>query len=85
MGGPNLLEGARGKDQRSLCYCSNPLVRGEEELYTQMGLFVQTILTDRYIQRRELRLVSLESSSSVKYGMRKIFLFSSFAGSYRVV
>ena len=36
-----------------------------EELYTEMGFFVQTILTDRYIHRTELRLVSLESSSSV--------------------
>ena len=41
-----------------------PLLRGEE-LYTQMGFFVQTILADRYIHRRESRLVSLESLSSV--------------------
>ena len=39
-----------------------------EELQTQMGyFFVQTILSDRYIHRRELRLVSLESLSSVEY------------------
>ena len=29
------------------------LLRGEE-LYTQMGFFVQTILADRYNNRREL-------------------------------
>ena len=46
---------------------------GEEELYTQIGFFVQTIFADRYIHRRELRLVSLESSSSVEYGIKKIF------------
>ena len=27
---------------------------GGEELYTQMGFFVQTILADRYIHRREV-------------------------------
>ena len=55
-------------------------------LYTQMGrnyilkwvVFVQTILADRYIHRRELRLVSLESSSSVEYGIHKIFLIFVF-------
>ena len=49
-----------------------PLLRGEE-LYTQMGFFVQTILADRYIHRRELRLVSLGSLSSVEYKIKKIF------------
>ena len=47
-------------------------LEGREELYTQMGFFVQTILTDRNIHRRGLRLVSLESTSSVEYGIRKI-------------
>ena len=37
------------------------------------GFFFQTILADRYIHRRELRLVSLETSSSVEYGIKKIF------------
>ena len=27
---------------------------GGEELYTQMGFFVQTILADRYIHRRDM-------------------------------
>ena len=52
-----------------------------EELYTQMGFFfVPTILADRYIHRRELRLVSLESSSSVEYRIKKIFLIFVFYG-----
>ena len=37
------------------------------------GFFVQSILADRYIHRRELRLASLESLSSVEYGIKKIF------------
>ena len=45
-----------------------------EELYTQMVFFVQTVLADQCIHRRELRLVSLESSSSLEYGIKKIFL-----------
>ena len=40
--------------------------------------FVQSILADRYIQRRELRLVSLESLSSVEYGIKKIFFIFVF-------
>ena len=50
-----------------------------EELYTQLVFFfVQSIFADRYIHRRELRLVSLESSSSVEYGIKKIFLIFVF-------
>ena len=48
-----------------------------------MGFFVQSILADRYIHRRELRLVSLESLSSVEYGIKKISLFSFLTGRYR--
>ena len=40
--------------------------------------FVQSIFADRYIHRRELRLVSLESSSSVEYGIKKIFSIFNF-------
>ena len=48
------------------------------------GFFVQSILADRYIHRREVRLVSLESLSSVEYGTKKIFLiFVFFTGRYR--
>ena len=43
-----------------------------------MGFFVQTIVVDRYIHRRELRLVSLESLSSVVYGNKKIFFYFRF-------
>ena len=35
--------------------------------------FIQIIFADRYIHRRELRLVSLESLSSVEYGIKKVF------------
>ena len=45
--------------------------------------FVQSTLADRYIHRRELRLVSVESLSSVEYGIKKIFLFSFLTGRYR--
>ena len=46
---------------------------GGEELYTQMGFFVQTILADRYNHRREVWVVSLKSWSSVEFKMKKIF------------
>ena len=49
-----------------------------EELYTQMVFLVQTILADRYIHHRELRLVLLDSLSSVQYGIKKIFLIFAF-------
>ena len=62
----------------SYLYCSDPLEGGGEELYTQMGFFVQTILADRYIHRTELRLVSFESLASVKYGIKNIFLILVF-------
>ena len=53
-----------------------PLLRGKE-LYTQT-VFFQSILADRYIHRRELRLVSFENLSSVEYGIEKIFLIFVF-------
>ena len=44
-----------------------------------MGFFfADRIFADRYIHRRELRLVSSESSSSVEYGIKKIFLIFAF-------
>ena len=43
-----------------------------------MVFFVPLIFADRYIHRRELRLVSSESSSSVEYGIKKIFLIFVF-------
>ena len=50
-----------------------PLV-GREELYTQMGFFVQTILADRYIRRRELWVLSLKSLYTLEYGIKMLFL-----------
>ena len=58
-------------------------MRGEE-LYTQMGFLVRTILADRYIHRRELE--PLERSSSEEYEIEKIlriFLFYGELSSYR--
>ena len=37
-------------------------------------LFVQTILADRYIHRREIRVVSLKSLFSVEFETKMIFL-----------
>ena len=54
-----------------------------EELYTQMSFFVQTILTDRYIHRREMSVVSLKSSSIVEFEIKKFFLISFLSRSYR--
>ena len=34
-------------------FCSDPTCGGGEELYTQMGFFIQSILAGRYIQRRD--------------------------------
>ena len=63
---------------KGLCHFFVPTTLEGEELYTQMVFFVQTILADRYIHRRELRLVSLESLSSVEYWIKKIFLIFVF-------
>ena len=48
-------------------------VEGGGTIYSTGFFFVQSILADRYINRRELRLVSLESLSSVEYRIKKIF------------
>ena len=47
-------------------------------IYTNGFFFVQSILADRYNNRRELRVVSLESPSSVEYEIKKIFSFLAF-------
>ena len=50
-----------------------------EELYTQMGFFiVQSILADRYIHRREMWVVSLESWSRVEFKNKYIIYFFVF-------
>ena len=51
-----------------------PLEGGGRNYILKWIFFVQSILAGRYIHRRELRLVSLESLSSVEYGIKKIFL-----------
>ena len=59
----------------SVCnFCSYTLVG--EELYTQTVLLVQSILADRYTNRRELRLLSLESTSSAEYRIKKFLNFT---------
>ena len=57
----------------SILFVPTPL-EGGGTIYSNGFFFVQSILTDRYIHRRELRLVPLESLSSVEYGIEKIFL-----------
>ena len=54
-------------------------VEGSEQtaIYSS-GFFVQSVLADRYIHRRELRLVSLEGLSSAEYGIKKIILIFVF-------
>ena len=42
-----------------------PTLLQGEELYAQMGFFVQTILADRYNNRREMWVVSLQNPYSV--------------------
>ena len=54
--------------------CSDPHFSGEGgTVYATGFFFVQSILTDRYINRRELWVVSLKSPSSAEYGIKKIF------------
>ena len=60
-------------------YCSDPLEGGGNYI-RKWVFFVQSIFADRYIHRRELRLVSLESSSSVEYEIKNIFLIFVFYG-----
>ena len=61
---------------RSIQYlCSDPSREGGGSIFSD-GFFVQTILADRYIHGRELRLVSLESLSSVEYGKNMFFNFN---------
>ena len=68
----------------SNAYCSDPSWGGGGgTIYSTGFIFVQSILADRYIHHRELRLVSLKSFSSVEYGIKKIFWFSFLTGRYR--
>ena len=60
-------------------------LEGGRTIYTNRFFFVQSILGDRYIHRIELRLVSLESLSSVEYAIKNIFWFSFLTRSYRAL
>ena len=59
--------------------CSDPL-EGGGTIYSNGFFFVPWIFAARYIHRRELRLVSLESSSSVEYGIKFFFHFRFLQG-----
>ena len=59
-----------------------PTLVGRRNYILNWVFFVQSILADRYIHRRELWVVSLKSPASVEYGIKKIFQFSFFTGSY---
>ena len=50
-----------------------PLYWGGRNCILNWVFFVQSILADRYVHRRELWAVSLKSPSSIKYGIEKIF------------
>ena len=64
---------------RYLSYCSDPIpLVGGRTIYSN-GLF----LGDRYIHHREMRVVSLKSSSSVEFEINKIFLNFVFSRIYR--
>ena len=54
-------------------YCSDPTFSGGRNYILNWFFFVQSILADRYIHCRELCAVSLESPSSVEYGIKKFF------------
>ena len=53
-------------------FCCDPSRGGRNYIRTWF-FFLQIILTDRYIHRTYLRVVSLKSPSSVEYGNKKTF------------
>ena len=69
---------------RNIFLLFRPLLRGQEQ-YTQIRIFFfRQFWPIDYIHRRELRLVSLKSLSSVEYRIKIFFLrFSLFTGSDR--
>ena len=56
---------------------------GGGTIYSNGFFLVQSNLADRYNHRREFWVVSLKCPSSVEYGIKKIFSFFVFKGSYR--
>ena len=63
---------AETSSQAEMIVVPTPL-EGEGTIYSNGFFFVQSILADRYIHRKELRLVSIESLYSVEYGIKKTF------------
>ena len=59
-----ISSGGRGLNSR--LFVPIPLVGGGT-IYSNGFFFVQTILADRYIYRREMLVVSLKNSSSVEF------------------
>ena len=58
---------------RRILIVPTPLV-GAGTIYSNGFFFVQSILADRYIHRAEKIVVSLKSSSTVEFEIKKIFL-----------
>ena len=54
-------------------------LEGGGTIYSK-GFFVQTALADRYTHRSDLRLVSLESLSSIENGSKRFFYFRFLKG-----
>ena len=51
---------------------------GEGTIYSNDFFFVQTILADRFIHRREMLALSLKSSSSVEFEIKRFFYYRFF-------
>ena len=58
----------------TLIFCSDPTCGGGGTIYSNGFFSVPWILADRYIHRREMCVVSLKSSTSVEFEIKKIFL-----------
>ena len=76
-----LIELIKKLNNNGICWhpCSDPSWgKGGGNCILKWVFFVQSIFADQYVHRRELRLVSLESSSNVEHGIEKIFLIFVF-------
>ena len=71
-----------GSEKIDHIFVPTPLVGGRT-IYSNV-FFVQTILADRYIHRREILVVSLKSSSSVEIEIKKIFVFRFFFEEFHI-
>ena len=66
---------------QTLFHCSEATCGGgggRRNYILKWVFFVQSILADRYINRREIRVVSLKIWSSVQFKIKKIFLIFVF-------